>query len=130
MVANTNHKLRVLIVEDDVDCATTTATLIQLAGHEVKVAPDGATALGTIGNWTPDVALVDLGLPDMNGCEVAQKLSRPASGKRPLLVAITGYGPDSSQWREAEAGFDLHLVKPADPIFLRKLLLRFESLLT
>lgn len=128
MVANTKNKLRVLIVEDDADCATTTATFIGLAGYEVKVARDGATALGTVANWPPDVAFVDLGLPDMRGSEVAQHLCQQTAGKRPLLVAITGYGPESSQWREAEAGFDLHLVKPADPVFLRQLLLRFETL--
>ncbi len=123
--ANMSYGLRVLIVDDDADFAVTTAELLRLAGHLVRIAADGAAALSAAAAEPPDVALIDLCLPDQHGCEVARRLTESAADKRPLLVAVTGFDCKPAQRREVEAGFDLHLTKPVDPAFLRLLLARF-----
>src|SRR2546421_1348701 len=99
MVADLRGGLRVLVVEDNPDCAATTAVLLRLDGHEVRVAGDGGSALLAAAGWPPDVALVDLCLPDMPGCEVARRLAEPSAGKRPFLVAVTGFGSEAMRQR-------------------------------
>lgn len=121
--------LRILVVEDNRDAARSLAQLLELSGHEVVVAPDGRSALGAVEAAPPDVALIDIGLPDVDGYQVARiLLARPAE-KRPLLVAVTGHGEEEDFKRSLEAGIDLHLVKPADPEQLQQLLRRFQALL-
>ena len=102
----------VLIVEDNADARETLRRLLELQGHRVRVAAEGAAALEAVRDWTPDVALVDIGLPGIDGYEVARRMR--ASGKPIRLVAITGYGLPEDRRRTAEAGFDVHLVKPVD----------------
>jgi CheY-like chemotaxis protein len=87
------------------------AELLRAAGHEVMVAFDGPSALGTVPAFQPDVALLDIGLPVMDGYDLARKL-RDVLPSMPRLVAITGYGQDHDQRRSVEAGFVAHLVKP------------------
>jgi CheY-like chemotaxis protein len=94
--------------------------LLRLFGYEVTVAPDGPTALEAARTAAPDVALVDLGLPKIDGREVARRLA--ALDRKPFLIALTGYGGPDEEKRCAEAGFDLHLLKPADPEHLRAIL--------
>jgi CheY-like chemotaxis protein len=121
--------LRILVVEDNQDAARCLAQLLEASGHEVVVASDGRSALGAVEAAPPDVALIDIGLPDVDGYQVAKiLLARPAE-KRPLLVAVTGHGQEDDFKRSLEAGIDLHLVKPADPEQLQQLLIRFQALL-
>jgi CheY-like chemotaxis protein len=126
---NGPSKLRVLVVEDHADTAESVAVLLRLHGHEVDVAPDGPAALRIAAQNPPDVALLDIGLPGMNGFEVARRLQEQPAGKKPLLVAVTGYGREEDRRRSEQAGIDLHLLKPVDPEQLKKLLARFKTLI-
>jgi PAS domain S-box-containing protein len=113
---------RVLIVDDNVDGAESLATLLVIHGHTVRTAPDGPSALASAEEFRPDVILLDIGLPGLNGYEVARRLrSRPESrGVR--LVALTGWGQAADRERSRDAGFDLHVVKPVDPAELFRIL--------
>ncbi len=121
--------LRVLVIEDNPDTAEMTEMVLRLHGHEAQLAPDGPTALRLARERLPDVVLLDIGLPGMNGWEVAGHLKamRGPEDNRPFLVAVTGYGGDGDRRRSMEAGFDAHLLKPADPEELHRLLLRFQE---
>jgi len=121
--------LRVLLVEDYPDCATSLAMLLRLYGHVVDVVGDGPTALEAARRAIPDVVLLDIGLPKMNGHEVARRLT-VSGGKKPFLIALTGFGGPDEERRCAEAGFDLHLLKPADPERLRLILQQRQRLLS
>ena len=88
------------------------ARLIQVLGHEVRITHDGATALACLDNYRPDIVLLDIGLPGMNGYEVARRLRATPCGAQVRLVALTGYGDDDDVARARSAGFDLFLVKP------------------
>jgi CheY-like chemotaxis protein len=118
--------LRILVTEDDADTALSTASLLSLGGHEVHIAGDGASALEAVEDCDPDVLLLDIGLPDMEGYEVARRVKARNALKTPLLIAITGYGEDADRQRSTDAGIDLHLVKPVDPEQLQGLLKRFQ----
>jgi CheY-like chemotaxis protein len=113
---------RVLIVDDNADCALGFAEVIRLLGHQVEVAFDGPRALLVATRFRPTIALVDIGLPVMDGYEVARRL-RESAGSEPLkLIAVTGYGEDANRAMSREAGFDLHTVKPVELESLRSLL--------
>ncbi len=105
---------RVLVVDDNRDGSNSLALLLKMRGHEVQVAHDGATALVTALAMRPEVVLLDIGLPDLDGYEVARRLRNEAGTKEALLVALTGYGQEDDRRRSREAGFDHHLVKPVD----------------
>jgi PAS domain S-box-containing protein len=113
---------RILVVDDNVDAAETLSRLLRLSAHEVRVAHDGLAALATAREMNPDVVLLDLGLPKLDGFEVAKSLRARADGQRPLLVAITGFGQAEDRARTAAAGFDHHLTKPVDPKLLQTLM--------
>jgi len=121
--------LRVLVVEDDAGMASMLAELLRLEGHEAELAPDGSTALEMAQAAAPDVALVDITLPGMDGHEVARRLQAQAIEKRPLLIAITGHAEDEYRLRSEEAGLDLHLIKPVQLDDLRRLLRRFQGII-
>jgi two-component system, OmpR family, response regulator len=121
--------LHILIVEDHPDCAESMAMLLRVYGHEVEVAPNGTAGLDKALFRMPDVVLLDLGLPGLNGYEVARRLSAIRPGRTPLLIAVTGFGQEEDRQRSAEAGVDLHLVKPVEPVTLRAILARFQRLL-
>lgn len=108
-------QMRVLVVDDSADTANTLKLFLELAGHEVRTVYDGPAALVAFHTFQPDVVLLDLGLPGMDGYDVARQLRRQLRSKSPLLVAVSGYGQDDDKRRSHEAGFDLHLTKPADP---------------
>jgi CheY-like chemotaxis protein/anti-sigma regulatory factor (Ser/Thr protein kinase) len=112
---------RILVVDDNVDGAESLATLLKLLGHEVHVAHDGPAALRATADVRPEVVFLDIGLPGMDGYEVARRLRRPGRTEA-LLVALTGYGQEEDRRRSREAGFDHHLVKPVDPAVLEELL--------
>jgi two-component system OmpR family response regulator len=121
--------LRVLVVEDYPDAATSTALLLKLFGHEVDVAGDGPTALRAAAAFPPDVVLLDIGLPGMDGYEVARRLGGQPMARRPFFIAISGHRQPADRRREVEAGIDMHLLKPVDPDQLRLLLQRFLHIL-
>ena len=110
----TSPALRVMVVDDNVDTVTTLAMLVQEAGHEVRTAFDGLTVVEAALDFRPNVVLLDIGLPGLNGFEVAKRLRRQPVLKNIVLVAMTGYGQESDRQRSQEAGFDHHLVKPGD----------------
>ncbi|MDB4977527.1 MAG: Chemotaxis protein methyltransferase CheR [Myxococcaceae bacterium] len=113
--------LRVLVVEDDEDSALLLAETLGDHGYAVEVAHDGASAIVKADEFKPQVAVLDVGLPDMDGYQLATKL-RALTGLPPelRLIALTGYGGDEERRRSREAGFDVHLVKPVLPDALAK----------
>lgn len=122
--AEKSHCSRVLIVEDNVDGAESMRMLLELLGHQVRVAADGFAALDILAENTFDVILVDIGLPAMDGYALASHI-RALPAARPMrLVALTGYGQDDDRRRALAAGFDEHLVKPVDIDRLQALLAR------
>ena len=124
MLSNT---LRVLCVDDNQDTAESTGLLLALAGADVRVCYDGASALAEVKKFKPDVAILDLEMPRADGCAVARLLRTEPRNKPLFLVAITGQDHDEARRRTAEAGFDQHLTKPADPHVLLKLLEDFSA---
>ncbi|HEX4388094.1 MAG TPA: response regulator [Steroidobacteraceae bacterium] len=106
---------RVLVVEDNADAAESMRLLLDGIGHQVAVANDGNAALATARSFRPDVVLLDIGLPGMDGFQVASALRALPETSRAHLIAVSGYGQDKDRARSAQAGFDLHLVKPVDP---------------
>lgn len=112
--SHAGRKLRVLVVDDNVDAATVIGDLIREQGHEVRIAHDGLAALTAAREQCPEVVFLDIGLPGLDGYEVARRLR--ANGPCPMrLVAVTGYGQEADRRIAAEAGFTEHLVKPAHP---------------
>jgi len=105
---------RVLVVDDNVDSADSIAMLLQVSGHEVRVVYSGQDALDMAGKYQPDIVLLDIGLPVMDGYEVARRLRKHPELKEVKLIAVTGYGQESDRLQSQEAGFDYHLVKPVD----------------
>ncbi len=106
--------LRILVVDDSVDTAESLAMLLQACGHDVRIAHDGPTAQEVVLDYRPDVVLLDIGLPGLDGYEVAKRVRHQPALSSVVLVAMTGYGQESDRQRSHEAGFDHHLSKPAD----------------
>jgi signal transduction histidine kinase/DNA-binding response OmpR family regulator len=106
---------RVLVVDDNLDAADTVGMFLRIEGHVVQTAADGEEALACAAAFHPDVVILDIGLPRLDGYEVARRLRQGAAGSAALLIALTGYGQKGDQDQARAAGFDLHLVKPADP---------------
>jgi CheY-like chemotaxis protein len=114
---------RILVVDDSIDSAETLGELLKIWGHDVQLAHDGPGAVAAARDYRPEVILLDIGLPGMDGFAVAAELRKEGLGGR-LLVALTGYGEQQDKDRAVKAGFDHHLVKPIDPDTLQKLLAR------
>lgn len=117
---------RVLIVDDYPDAADIACMLLGLLGHECRAASCGRDALDVAAQFEPDIVLLDLGLPDVSGYEVARELRRMRGGQPLYLAAITGWGTDEDRARAIEAGFDQHVLKPADYAKLRDVIVRAE----
>ena len=115
----------ILIVEDNADAREALRVLLELDGHTVEAVEDGQAALDVARAKDLDVALVDIGLPGMDGYELARRL-RALDGRRPVLIALTGYGQPEDRRRATEAGFDALLVKPVDPSELASVLATLE----
>ena len=113
---------RILVVDDNRDLAESLAMILRLWGHDVAVAYDGAEAMAAAMARPPEVVFLDIGLPHIDGFEVAQRMRANPRLRQARIVAITGYGRDEDQRRSREAGIDLHLTKPVDPIVLKPLL--------
>jgi CheY-like chemotaxis protein len=115
---------RVLVVEDQTDAGNLLGKVLQGWGHQVRIVHDGHAALEAAEHFRPDVVLLDIGLPGMDGYQVAERLRARPNLQRTVLIAITGYGQEEDRDRSQQAGFHRHLVKPVDPPFLEELLAR------
>jgi signal transduction histidine kinase len=113
---------RILVVDDNADGLESLATLLGLFGHKVRTASDGPAALVAAAEFAPDTVLLDIGLPGMDGYEIARRLRAQPTFAGTRLIALTGWGQDADRDRSRAAGFDLHLVKPVDPSELRRVL--------
>src|SRR4029079_2798030 len=117
---------RLILIEDHVDARRSLAALLERLGHSVEVAEDGNSGIERALQFKPQVVLIDIGLPDLNGYEVARRL-RTHFKEQVVLVALTGYGQEDDLRAALDAGFDAHLVKPADIGELTRLLSRVSS---
>ena len=118
-----SSRRRILVVDDNQDAADSLSAVLRLRGHEVRTAYDGQAAVEAAGYHTPEVAFLDIGLPRLNGYEVARRIREHDWGKRMYLVALTGWGQPDDRAKAREAGFDRHLTKPVDPGLLEQVLL-------
>jgi CheY-like chemotaxis protein len=115
-----SRRMRVLLVDDNADSREMYALLLQADGHDVHEAEDAAAALAVFESGVPDVAVIDIGLPGMDGYELARRIRSGPSGRDVTLIALTGYGFPEDRERSRAAGFNRHLVKPAAPEDLRQ----------
>ena len=113
---------RILIVDDNQDAATSLALLLKIAGNETQTAHDGQQAIETAAEFQPDLILLDIGLPKLNGFEACRRIREQPWGKNIVLVALTGWDLDEEHRQSRDAGFDHHLVKPVEFDDLRALL--------
>jgi CheY-like chemotaxis protein len=113
---------RVLVVDDNEDAAESLAALLRIFGHEVGVAYDGEQALAVAPELKPDLVLLDLGMPRMDGHEVARRMRAQPWGGKMKIVALSGFGDGTDRARSLEAGCDAHLVKPVSPTELEAIL--------
>ena len=113
---------RILVVDDNEDAASTLAMLLQLTGNEVHTACDGLEAVKAVADLQPDVVLMDIGMPKLNGYDAARRIRGHASGKDTFLIALSGWGQEEDKVRSANAGFNAHITKPVDVSALNKLL--------
>jgi CheY-like chemotaxis protein len=119
--ARATAKRRILVVDDHKDAAEGLGMLLQIAGNEVRLAHDGLEAVEAAAAFLPDVVLLDIGLPTLDGYEAARRI-RDAQGLQVLLIAVTGWGQEEDRLRSKEAGFDHHLTKPIRADVLQELL--------
>jgi len=112
----------ILVVDDNQDSATSLAMVLELTGHKTHIAYDGLEAVEAAAKFRPDVVLLDIGLPKLNGYDACRKIREQPSGKGIVLIALTGWGQDEDRDKSKAAGFDAHLVKPVDYAALMKLL--------
>jgi PAS domain S-box-containing protein len=112
---------RIVVADDNVDSATVLADLLRIAGHNVRTVHDGAAAVDAVLSEEPDLAVLDIGMPKLNGYDVAKRI-RASESKRTVLIAITGWGQEEDKRRSAAAGFDHHLTKPVDIATLDKII--------
>ena len=110
------RKRRILIADDNPDVVESFQLMLQMLGHEVETALDGLEALEKAQQFLPDAIVLDIGMPALDGLEAARRIRQEAWGKRTVLIAVTGWGNDDNKRESAEAGFDIHLVKPVDPL--------------
>jgi CheY-like chemotaxis protein/two-component sensor histidine kinase len=120
-------KQRILIVDDNRDSAISLGMMLSLMGNEIRTAHDGLEGLEAAEAFQPDVMVLDIGLPKLNGYEVCRRIRKQPWGKRMVVVALTGWGQEEDMRRSNEAGFNHHMVKPVDPAALEKLLAGLES---
>jgi CheY-like chemotaxis protein len=122
MPAAARESRRILVVEDNPDAAESLRDFLELSGHEVELANSGLDGVQAARQFHPEIVLCDLGLPGMDGFQVAAALRRDPSTAGARLIAVTGYGREEDRRRSKAAGFDLHLTKPVDPARLRQVL--------
>jgi signal transduction histidine kinase len=117
---------RILVVDDNKDTAISLGMILSRRAREVRIARDGVEAVTLARDFRPHVVLLDIGLPKLNGYEAARQIRKEPWGREMFLIAVTGWGQEQDKRRAAEAGFDLHMVKPVDPVALESLLARLK----
>jgi PAS domain S-box-containing protein len=118
---------RILVVDDNRDAAISLAMMLRLMGNETQTAHDGQEALDLAAAFRPDVILLDIGMPKLNGYDAARRIRQEPWGKNTVLVAVTGWGQDDDRRRSRESGFNFHIVKPVEPATLEKLLAGLQA---
>lgn len=121
-VKTTPKRFRILVVDDNHDSALSLAMMLSIMGHETRTAHDGESAVSTAESFLPEVVLLDIGLPKLNGYEVAQRIREKDWGTSMFLIAVTGWGQEEDRQRSSEVGLNVHMVKPVEPSALEKLL--------
>ena len=121
-VKTTPKRFRILVVDDNHDSALSLAMMLSIMGHETRTAHDGESAVATAESFLPEVVLLDIGLPKLNGYEVAQRIREKDWGASMFLIAVTGWGQEEDRQRSSEVGLNVHMVKPVEPSALEKLL--------
>jgi PAS domain S-box-containing protein len=121
------QKRRILVVDDNEDAATSLSILLELQGHDVFIASDGLSALRVAGEMNPEIVLLDIGLPGLDGYEVARRIRTEPWGAQMMLIAITGWGQQQDKQIAVDAGFDFHLTKPVEHAQLVRLIARTEG---
>ena len=112
---------RILVVDDNHDSALSLAMMLSIMGHETQTAHDGESAVATAESFLPEVVLLDIGLPKLNGYEVAQRIREHEWGASMFLIAVTGWGQEEDRQRSSEVGLNVHMVKPVEPAALERL---------
>jgi CheY-like chemotaxis protein len=120
-------RLEILVVDDNTDVVETTSMLLQAWGHRTFTAHDGASGLALVMSQTPDAVLMDLGMPRIDGFELARRIRELPGGQAVKLIAMSGWGQPADRERALAAGIDEHLVKPVDPVRLREVLDRIAK---
>jgi len=118
---------RILVVDDNVDAASTLSVMLEMMGNEVRTCHDGKAGLEAAEQMRPDLMLLDIGMPKLNGYEVAQSIRARPWAKSVTLVALTGWGQEDDRRKSEEAGFDYHMVKPVEPATLEQLIAAIPS---
>jgi CheY-like chemotaxis protein len=113
---------RILVVDDNRDSALSLAMMLKIMGHDTRTAHDGEAAVEMAESFRPDVVLLDIGLPKMNGYDACRQIRAASWGERMVLIALTGWGQDEDKLHSKEAGFNFHMIKPVDPEALAKIL--------
>lgn len=113
---------RVLVADDNADSAGSMAMILKILGHDARTAHDGLEVVAVATDFRPDVILLDIGMPELDGYEVCRRIRGEPWGSAISIIALTGWGSDDDRRRSLEAGFDHHLVKPVDPAEVEKLL--------
>jgi CheY-like chemotaxis protein len=118
---------RILVVDDNGDSATSLAMLLKLTGHETHTASDGLAAVETAAMFKPDLVLMDIGLPKLNGYEACRRIREQPWGKNMVVVALTGWGQEEDRQKSREVGFNTHMVKPVELAALMILLAELQT---
>jgi CheY-like chemotaxis protein len=126
-VKPTSLRFRILVVDDNHDSALSLAMMLSIMGHDTRTAHDGESAVTTAEDFLPEVVLLDIGLPKLNGYEVAQRIRETPWGKSMFLIAVTGWGQEEDRQRSSEVGLNVHMVKPVEPAALERLLTQLRS---
>jgi len=113
---------RILVVDDNADAAESLAMLLSLGGHDTRTAHDGETAIHEAADFRPDIVFLDIGMPTMDGHETARRMRAEPWGQSLVIVALTGWGQTDDRRRSKDAGFNHHLVTPADPAIVSQLI--------
>ena len=121
-MTNKDTPLRILVVDDNEDGANSLGQMLQIMGNQVRVAHDGLAAIDAAEDFRPEVILLDIGMPKLNGYDACRRIRKESWGKDTVLIALTGWGQNEDRRRTSEAGFDFHLVKPVESNTLVKVL--------
>jgi len=126
-VTTTPQRFRILVVDDNHDSAMSLAMMLSIMGHETRTAHDGESAVASAESFLPEVVLLDIGLPKLNGYEVAQRIRENTWGQSMFLIAVTGWGQEEDRQRSTEVGLNVHMVKPVEPAVLERILAELHA---